>query len=264
MANIHPTAVVDPKAQLADDVIIGPYAVVGPNVTLGARTQVGSHSVIEGHTTLGEDNKIGHFSVIGGEPQDMKYAGEPTRLVMGDRNRIREFVTIHTGTVQDGGLTSVGSDNWIMAYVHIAHDCHVGDRTVFSSNAQLAGHVHVDDWAIIGGMTGVHQFVRIGAHAMIGGASVLVQDVPPFVIASGDRATPHGVNVEGLRRRGFSADAITALRNVYKVLYKNGLTLEEAKKEIEAIAAGASAPDVNAPVRELLDFLGTASRGIIR
>ncbi|MFJ2995458.1 acyl-ACP--UDP-N-acetylglucosamine O-acyltransferase [Pandoraea sp. NPDC087047] len=263
MTNIHPTAVVDSKAQLADDVAVGPYAIVGPNVTIGAGTRILAHTVVDGHTTLGEGNKIGPFASIGGSPQDMKYAGEPTRLVIGDRNTIREFTTIHTGTMQDGGLTGVGNDNWIMAYVHIAHDCHVGDHTVFSSNAQLAGHVHVDDWAIIGGMTGVHQFVRIGAHSMVGGASVLVQDVPPFVIASGDRAVPYGINVEGLRRRGYTADAITALRHAYKLLYKSGLTLDEAKVQIEAFA-DAGAPDVSKAVRALLDFLNASTRGIVR
>ena len=263
MTNIHSTAVVDPKAQLADDVVVGPYAIVGPNVTIGAGTQILSHTVVDGHTTLGEGNKIGPFASIGGNPQDMKYAGEPTKLVIGDRNTIREFTTIHTGTVQDGGLTVVGNDNWIMAYVHIAHDCHVGNHTVFSSNAQMAGHVTVDDWAIIGGMTGVHQFVRIGAHSMIGGASVLVQDVPPFVIASGDRAVPYGINVEGLRRRNFSADAITALRHAYKLLYKSGLTLDEAKVQIEAFG-NAGAPDVSDAVRALLDFLNASTRGIVR
>ncbi|WP_287496787.1 acyl-ACP--UDP-N-acetylglucosamine O-acyltransferase [Pandoraea sp. CB10b_02] len=263
MTNIHPTAVVDPKAQLAEGVVVGPYAIIGPNVTLGAGTQILSHSVVDGHTTLGEGNKIGPFASIGGSPQDMKYAGEPTRLVIGDRNTIREFTTIHTGTVQDGGLTSVGNDNWIMAYVHIAHDCHVGNHTVFSSNAQLAGHVNVDDWAIIGGMTGVHQFVRIGAHSMVGGASVLVQDVPPYVIASGDRAVPYGINVEGLRRRNFSAETITALRHAYKLLYKSGLTLDEAKVQIEAFG-NTGASDVFDAVRTLLDFLNTSTRGIVR
>lgn len=263
MANIHPTAVVDAKAELAEDVVVGPYSIVGPHVVLGAGTQVGSHSVIEGHTTLGRDNRIGHFASVGGMPQDMKYRGEPTRLVIGERNTIREFTTIHTGTAQDEGLTSIGDDNWIMAYVHIAHDCRVGNHTVFSSNAQIAGHVHVGDWVIIGGMSGVHQFVRIGAHAMLGGASALVQDVPPFVIAAGDKATPHGVNVEGLRRRGFSAETIAALRNAYKLLYKSGLTLEEAKGQLAALAKVPDEQEAGA-VKALLDFLNTATRGIIR
>ncbi|PSB92024.1 acyl-ACP--UDP-N-acetylglucosamine O-acyltransferase [Candidatus Pandoraea novymonadis] len=263
MANIHSTAVVDPKAQLGDDVIVGPYSVIGPNVTIASGSQIGSHSIIEGHTTLGKGNKIGHFSVIGGNPQDMKYAGEPTRLVIGERNMIREYVTIHTGTIQDNGLTTVGSGNWIMAYVHIAHDCRIGNHAVLSNNAQLAGHVHVGDWAIIGGMTGVHQFVRIGSHAMVGGASVLVQDVPPFITVSGNRATPYGINVEGLRRRGYSTDVITALRGVYKLLYKSGLRLEEAKKKIDSIAS-LETPVVSQEIRGFLDFLGMATRGIVR
>ncbi|TAL52420.1 acyl-ACP--UDP-N-acetylglucosamine O-acyltransferase [Pandoraea sp.] len=263
MANIHSTAIVDPKATLADDVSIGPYAVIGPDVTLGSGTQIGSHSVVEGHTTLGKDNRIGHFASVGGMPQDMKYRGEPTRLEIGDRNTIREFTTIHTGTAQDAGVTRIGNDNWIMAYVHIAHDCQVGNNTVFSSNAQIAGHVHVGDWAILGGMAGVHQFVRIGAHAMLGGASALVQDIPPFVIAAGDKAVPHGVNVEGLRRRGFSAETIAALRNAYKLVYKSGLTLEEAKLQISALAAAETGAVADA-LRCWLDFLNTATRGIIR
>ena len=207
MATIHASAIVDSKAQLADNVVIGPYAVIGPHVVMGSGCTVGSHSVIEGHTTLGQDNRIGHFAAIGGEPQDMKYRGEPTQLIIGDRNTIREFTTIHTGTAQDQGITRIGNDNWIMAYVHIAHDCQIGNHTIFSSNAQIAGHVEVGDWAILGGMSGVHQFVRIGAHAMLGGASALVQDIPPFVMAAGDKAGPHGINVEGLKRRGYLPEA---------------------------------------------------------
>ena len=263
MPKIHSTAQVDPDADIADDVEIGPYALIGPKVRIGAGTRVGAHVIVEGRTHIGADNRLHPFSVIGGEPQDKKFKGEDTDLEIGDRNVIREYCTLHVGTVQDGGITRVGHDNWIMAYVHIAHDCHVGNHTVFSSNAQLAGHVHVDDWAIIGGMTGVHQFVRIGAHSMVGGASVLVQDVPPYVIASGDRAVPYGINVEGLRRRGFSADAITALRHAYKLLYKSGLTLDEAKVQIEAFG-NAGAPDVFDAVRVLLDFLNTSTRGIVR
>jgi UDP-N-acetylglucosamine acyltransferase len=179
MTQIHPTALVDPKAELADDVTVGPFSIVGPNVRIGSGTRIGSHTTVEGHTTIGAGNRIGPYASVGGVPQDMKYANEPTQLVIGDRNTIREFTTIHTGTVQDRGVTSLGNDNWIMAYVHIAHDCSVGNHTVFSSNAQIAGHVEVGDWAILGGMSGVHQFVRIGAHAMLGGASALVQDVPP-------------------------------------------------------------------------------------
>ncbi len=262
MSRIHPTAIIEPGAQIHETAEIGPYAIVGAHVVLGARSTVGSHSVLEGHTTIGEDNRIGHFASIGGRPQDMKYADEPTRLVIGDRNTIREFTTIHTGTVQDQGLTSLGDDNWIMAYVHIGHDCRIGSHVILSSNAQMAGHVEVGDWAIVGGMSGVHQFVRIGAHAMLGGASALVQDVPPFVIAAGNKAEPHGINVEGLRRRGFSPDAISALRSAYRVLYKNGLSLDEAKQQLRELATEGG--DGDGAVQALVDFIDVSQRGIIR
>jgi UDP-N-acetylglucosamine acyltransferase len=262
MSRIHPTAIIEPGAQIGEDVEIGPYTVVGANVTIGARTAIGAHSVIEGHTTLGVDNRIGHYASIGGRPQDMKYQGEPTRLVIGDRNTIREFTTFHTGTVQDSGVTTVGDDNWVMAYVHVGHDCHVGSHVILSSNAQMAGHVTIGDWAIVGGMSGVHQFVRIGEHSMLGGASALVQDIPPFVIAAGNKAEPHGVNVEGLRRRGFSPDAISALRSAYRLLYKNGLSLEEAKIQLRELAVAGG--DGDAPVKALVDFVEASQRGIIR
>ena len=262
MSRIHPTAIVETGAQVDESVEIGPFAVIGANVTIGARTVVGSHSVLEGHTTIGEDNSIGHYASIGGRPQDMKYKGEPTKLVIGNRNTIREFTTLHTGTVQDTGVTVIGDDNWIMAYVHVGHDCSIGNNVIMSSNAQLAGHVIVDDYAIIGGMTGVHQFVRIGAHAMVGGASALVQDVPPFVIAAGNKAVPHGINVEGLRRRGFSADAISALRSAYRTLYKNALSLEEAKVQLADLASAGGDGDVH--VKALIDFVNQSQRGIIR
>jgi len=265
MNRIHASAVVDSKAELAGDVEIGPYSVIGPNVKIGAGTKVGSHTVIEGHTTIGKDNHFAHFASIGGAPQDMKYRGEPTQLIIGDRNTVREFTTIHTGTAQDVGITRIGSDNWIMSYVHIAHDCQVGNNTIFSSNAQIAGHVQVDDWAIMGGMSGVHQFVRIGQHVMLGGASVLVQDIPPFVIAAGDKAAPHGINVEGLKRRGFSSETISALRQAYKVLYKDGLSFEDAKVEIKKMI---TANVADAPTAEKLtqfhDFIAASTRGIIR
>jgi UDP-N-acetylglucosamine acyltransferase len=262
MTRIHPTAIIEAGASLDDTVQIGPYAVIGAHVRIGARTTVGSHTVIEGHTTIGEDNQIGHFAALGGAPQDMKYAGEPTRLEIGDRNTIREFTTIHTGTAQDNGVTSIGDDNWIMAYVHIAHDCRVGNHTVFSSNAQIAGHVDVGDWAILGGMSGVHQFVRIGEHAFLGGASALVQDLPPYVIAAGEKAQPHGINIEGLRRRGFTADAISALRAAYRAVYKNGLSLDEARAQLRELAAQGG--DGDEPVTTFLRFIETAKRGIIR
>lgn len=262
MSRIHPTAIVEPGAQLDTTVEIGPYAVVGAHVRIGARTVIGSHSVIEGHTTLGEDNQIGHYSSIGGRPQDMKYGGEPTRLDIGNRNTIREFTTLHVGTVQDKGVTVIGDDNWIMAYVHVGHDCQLGNHVIMSSNAQLAGHVMIGDYAVVGGMTGVHQFVRIGAHSMIGGASALVQDVPPFVMAAGNKAVPHGINIEGLRRRGFSREAISGLRTAYRSLYNNGLSLEQARAQLAAqVEAGG---DGAVHVKALLDFVEQSQRGIIR
>jgi UDP-N-acetylglucosamine acyltransferase len=262
MSKIHPTAIIEPGAQLDESVEIGPYAIIGAQVTIGAGSSVGSHSVIEGVTTIGRDNRIGHYASVGGRPQDMKYKGEPTRLEIGERNTIREFTTIHTGTVQDTGLTSIGDDCWIMAYVHVGHDCRLGSNVIMSSNAQLAGHVTVGDHAIIGGMSGVHQFVRIGAHAMLGGASALVQDVPPFVIAAGNKAEPHGINVEGLRRRGFSAEAISALRSAYRIVYKSGLSLEEAKVQLREL--GAEGGDGDKPVTDFTDFIAASQRGIIR
>ena len=265
MSLIHSTAIIDPKAEIADGVEIGPYAVVGPHVKIGKNSKVGAHTVIEGCTTIGVDNKIGHFASVGGAPQDMKYRDEPTQLIIGDRNTVREFTTIHTGTSQDLGITRIGNDNWIMAYVHIAHDCQVGNHTIFSSNAQVAGHVQVNDWAIMGGMSGVHQFVRIGQHAMLGGASALVQDIPPFVIAAGDKASPHGINVEGLKRRGFSSETISALRQAYKVLYKDGLSFEEAKVEIQKmVVASAGDPATAEKLAQFHDFIAASTRGIIR
>ena len=265
MTRIHASALIDSKAELASDVEVGPYSVIGPKVKIGSGTKIGSHTIIEGHTTIGKDNHFAHFAAIGGPPQDMKYRGEPTQLVIGDRNTIREFTTIHTGTAQDEGITRIGDDNWIMAYVHIAHDCQIGNHTIFSSNAQIAGHVHVNDWAIMGGMSGVHQFVRIGQHAMLGGASALVQDIPPFVIAAGDKASSHGINVEGLKRRGFSSETISDLRQAYKVLYKDGLSFEDAKVEIQKMVVASAADAATAEkLAEFHDFIAASTRGIIR
>jgi UDP-N-acetylglucosamine acyltransferase len=265
MTRIHATAVVDSKAEIANDVEIGPYSIIGPNVKIGAGTKIGSHTIIEGYTSIGKENNFAHFASIGGAPQDMKYRGEPTKLMIGDRNTIREFTTIHTGTAQDEGITRIGNDNWIMAYVHIAHDCQVGNNTIFASNAQIAGHVHVEDWAILGGMSGVHQFVRIGQHAMLGGASALVQDIPPFVMAAGEKASPHGVNVEGLKRRGFTSETIAALRQAYKVLYKDGLSFEDAKVEIQKMVAAHAADAATAEkLAQFHDFIAASTRGIIR
>ena len=263
---IHPTALVDVAADLADDVEVGAYSIVGPHVRIDEGTVIASHVLIEGRTSIGRRNRIAAFNAIGGAPQDKKYAGEDTRLEIGDDNVIREYGTFNLGTVQGGGVTRIGSDNWIMAYVHIAHDCVVGSHTIFANKAQLAGHAEVGDWAILGGDTGVHQFVRIGAHAFTGIGTMLRQDVPPFVMVSGDPAAPHGINVEGLKRRGFEPATIAALRAAYKVLYRSGLTLDEARGAIDAQAAAdeTAAAGAHGALRELHAFLGSATRGIVR
>jgi UDP-N-acetylglucosamine acyltransferase len=255
---IHPTALVDPGARLAHDVAVGAYTIIGPNVEIGPGTTVGPHAVVTGHTRIGARNRIWQFVSIGAAPQDKKYGGEPTSLEIGDDNTIREFCTINRGTVQGGGLTRVGNGNWIMAYVHIAHDCLIGDRVIMANNAQLAGHVPVGDDAILGGFTGVHQFCRIGSHSITAISTTVLQDVPPYVTASGNPAQPHGINSEGLRRRGFSADAITELRRAYKTLYRSGLSLEEAQRELEERSA--ACPEL----KLLVDFLASPGRGIIR
>jgi UDP-N-acetylglucosamine acyltransferase len=262
MAKIHPTAIVEPGAEIHATAEVGAYSIIGANVVIGARTRVGPHVVIDGKTTIGEDNVFYQFSSIGAPPQDKKYAGEPTLLEIGDRNTIREFCTFNRGTVQDVGVTRLGNDNWIMAYVHLAHDCQIGNHTIFANNAQLAGHVQVDDWAIMGGFSNVHQFCKIGAHAMVGMSTSLTQDVPPYVILSGNPAQAHGINSEGLKRRGFSRDAITAIRHAYKVLYKSGLTLEEAKAALHAQEQ--SEPEFAAELKLIRDFLQNVSRGIVR
>ncbi len=255
---IHPTAVVHPDARLALDVEVGPYAIVGEHVEIGARTSLGAHCVVTGHTRIGEDNRIFHFASIGEAPQDKKYAGEPTRLEIGDRNTIREYCTFNCGTVQDAGVTRIGDDNWFMAYVHVAHDCVVGNRTIFANCTQLAGHVHVGDCVILGGFTGIHQFCRIGAHSMTAISSVVVHDLPPYVMAGGDTAKAHGLNTEGLKRRGFTPAAINGIRKAYKTLYREKLTLEQAR---QALAEQVSeCPEVGI----LVDFLGASSRGIVR
>jgi UDP-N-acetylglucosamine acyltransferase len=214
--------------------------------------------VIEGRTTIGCDNRIFQFCSLGAVPQDKKYRDEPTELRIGNRNTIREFCTFNIGTSQDAGITSVGDDNWIMAYVHIAHDCQVGSRTVFANNAQLAGHVHIDDWAILGGYTGVHQFCRVGAHTMTAVGTVVLQDIPPFVMAAGNTASPFGINAEGLKRRGFSPDALLALKRAYRTLYKSGLMLDEARAKLQDEAL------LHPEVQPLVDFLAVSKRGIIR
>jgi len=262
MAKIHPTAIVEPGAEIHATAEIGAYSIIGANVVIGARTRVGPHVVIDGKTNIGEDNIFYQFSSIGAPPQDKKYAGEPTRLEIGDRNTIREFCTFNRGTMQDVGVTRLGNDNWIMAYVHLAHDCQIGNNTIFANNAQLAGHVQVGDWAIMGGFSNVHQFCKIGAHAMVGMSTSLTQDVPPYVILSGNPAQAHGINSEGLKRRGFSREAITAIRHAYKVLYKSGLTLEEAKAALQEQEQ--SEPEFAAELKLIRDFLQNVSRGIVR
>ncbi|MBK7793381.1 MAG: acyl-ACP--UDP-N-acetylglucosamine O-acyltransferase [Betaproteobacteria bacterium] len=217
MARIHPTALVDSGAELAADTEVGAFSIVGPDVVIGAGTVIAAHAVVTGRTTLGARNRVFSFASIGGIPQDRKYGGEPTATAIGDDNVIREYVSIHAGTALDRGVTTIGSGNWILAYCHVAHDCVVGHNTTFSNNVQLAGHVVVDDWATLGGFGGVHQFCRIGAHAMVAAGSIVLQDVPPFVTAAGYPAKPHGTNNEGLRRRGFTADQILAVRRAYKI-----------------------------------------------
>lgn len=257
-ASVHPTALVHPGARLDADVQIGAYSLIGEHVEIGAGTTVGPHAVLTGHTRIGQGNRIFQFVSLGEEPQDKKYAGEPTRLEIGDHNVIREFCTFNTGTVQEQGLTRIGSHNWIMAYVHIAHDCEVGDHTVFANNATLAGHVSIGDHAILGGFTGVHQFCRVGAHVITGIASVIRQDIPPFVTVAGNPTAPHGINAEGLKRRGYSPEAIAALKRAYKTLYKSGLGLAEAQA---AIAQDAQTQPELAP---LAAFLAVSGRGILR
>jgi UDP-N-acetylglucosamine acyltransferase len=258
MAKVHASAIVHPGARLAADVEVGPYSVIGEHVEIGEGTRIGAHVVVEGHTRIGRRNQIWHFTSIGAPPQDKKFAGEPTRVEIGDDNTIREFCTINLGTSQDVGVTRVGNENWIMAYVHLAHDCQVGNKTIFANLSQLAGHVTVGAWAILGGNTIAHQHVHIGAHAFTGLGTTLMQDVPTYVMAGDSPARPVGINKEGLRRRGFSPETIEGLKRAYKTLYRKGLALEEAKAALESQAA--ACPEV----REILKFLASSERGIIR
>ncbi len=257
-ARIHPTALVDSGAEIAADVEVGAYSIIAVGAEIGEGTRIGPHVIIGPHTRIGKRNVFYQFSSIGEAPQDKKYSGEPTRLEIGDDNTIREFCTFNRGTMQDAGVTRVGNGNWIMAYVHLAHDCQVGNGTIFANNAQLAGHVHVGDQAILGGFTVVHQFCRIGAHSITAMGTILLQDLPPFVMASGNTAVPHGINAEGLRRRGFSAEAVAAVKRAYKTLYKSGLSFAEAQAQIATEAA--AQPEL----RVLADFLASAGRGIVR
>ena len=264
MTVIHATAVVDPQAELDASVSVGAYTVIGPHVKVAAGTTIGPHCVIEGHTAIGRDNRIFQFNSLGAIPQDKKYAGEPCELVIGDRNTIREFCTFNIGSPGGAGVTRVGDDNWLMAYVHLAHDCVVGNNTIFANNSQLAGHVHVDDWVILGGFTVVHQFVRLGAHSMTAMCSLLFADLPPFVMCQGQPAAARSMNFEGLKRRGFSADRIAAVKAMHKALYRGDLTLEQAKVQVAGLAQThlEAAPDV----QMMLAFLDGTSpqRGIVR
>ncbi len=264
MAQIHSTAIVDPKAEIDGSVTVGPYTVIGPHVKIGAGTTVGPHAVIEGHTTIGRDNRIFQFTSLGGIPQDKKYAGEPCELVIGDRNTIREFCTFNIGSPGGGGVTRVGNDNWLMAYVHLAHDCIVGNNTIFANNSQLAGHVEVGDWVILGGFTVVHQFLRIGAHGMTAMCSMLLADQPPFVMSQGQPAQARSMNFEGLRRRGFSPERISAVKAMHKALYRDELTLDQAKSRIAELPG--KTPEAAPDVQMMLAFLDGVSpqRGIVR
>jgi UDP-N-acetylglucosamine acyltransferase len=258
MSQIDPTAIIDPQASLASDVVVGPWTYIGAGVEIGAGSVIASHVVIKGPTRIGQHNQIFQFASVGEACQDKKYQGEPTRLEIGDYNVIREGATLHRGTVQDQGVTRIGSHNLLMAYAHVAHDCIVGDHTILANNAALAGHVRVDDYAILGGFTAVHQFCHIGAHVMCGAGSVVLKDIPAYVMANGNTATPHGINVEGLRRRGFSADTLTYLKRAYKIIFRQGLTREQVLPLLQDLAAEDSA------VQLLIDSLQSSSRGIIR
>lgn len=255
---IHPTAIVDPQAELDSTVEVGAFSIIGPGVRIDAGTRVASHVVIKGPTTIGKNNQIFQYSSLGEVPQDKKYKDEPTLLEIGDGNTIREFCTFNRGTAQDKGTTKIGNHNWIMAYVHIAHDCEVGNHTIFANNSSLAGHVDVHDHAILGGFTLIHQFCKIGSHVITAVGSVIFKDIPPYVTAAGYDAKPHGINSEGLKRRGFSADSIMKIKRAYKTLYRNGLTLEEAKQQLAEQQKAVPELDI------LVDFLNHSTRGIVR
>jgi len=255
---IDPRAIVHPEARLAAGVSVGPFSMIGPQVEVGEGSRIGAHVVLEGRTRIGRDNNIYHHATIGGPPQDKKYGGEDTALEIGDGNTIREYVTINTGTVQDVGVTRLGDDNWIMAYVHVAHDCQVGSHTILANLVQLGGHVEINDWAIVGGGALVHQFVRIGAHSFLGMQTAVGSDVPPYVKISGSPPRPFGLNTEGLRRRGFTAQSLETLKRAYRILYRSGLGLEEATRELAKLA------ESQAEIRVMADFLLRAKRGIVR
>jgi len=254
----HPTAIIDPRARIADDVSVGAYSVIGAEVEIDAGSSVGSHTTIEGPTRIGRDNHIGSHAAVGGDPQDKKYHGERSELVIGDGNTIREFVTLNRGTEDGGGITRIGDDNWIMAYVHVAHDCTVGNHIVLANNATLAGHVEIGDHVVLGGFSGVHQFCKIGAHAFAAMYAAINRDVPPFVYAAGQFAVPRGVNAEGLKRRGFSAERITAIKRAYRTLYMSGKTLNEARVELQEQSRASE------DVRAMLEFIERSERALVR
>jgi UDP-N-acetylglucosamine acyltransferase len=255
---IDPRAIISPKAELAADVSVGPYAVIGDHVTIDAGTTVGPHTVVMGPTRIGSHNRIFQFASIGDAPQDKKYAGEPTRLEIGDRNVFREFTTVNRGTTKDEGVTRVGSDNLFMSYSHVAHDCRVGNNVVLANTATLGGHVHVGDWVIMGGFSGVHQFCKVGAHAFIGNNAAVTRDVPPYITAVGQPAEPHSVNSEGLKRRGFTPENIRNIKNAFRILYRSDLRLEDAVKQLQGLAA--EQPEL----RALVDFIAASARSIVR
>ena len=258
MSGVDPRAIVSPKAELAAGVTVGAYAVIGDDVKVGAGSWIGPHAVVEGPTTLGENNKVYQFASIGGPPQDLKYKGEPTRLEIGDRNVFREFTTMNRGTVTGGGATVIGNDNLFMAYTHVAHDCHVGNRCVMANYATLGGHVHLGDWVIMGGYSGVHQFTKVGPHAFLGNNAAVTRDVPPYVMVVGSPAVPHSINSEGLKRRGFTPEQIRNLKNAYRVLYRSDMKLADAVEELKSRAT--TQPEL----RIFVDFIGESTRSLVR
>jgi UDP-N-acetylglucosamine acyltransferase len=275
MARVHPNALVDPRAELAHDVEVGPFAVIGPDVTVGAGSVIHAHATVEGPTAIGRGNRVFPHAAIGGPPQDKKYRGEPTRLEIGDGNTFRECVTVNRGTVQDAGVTRIGDGNWVMAYVHVAHDCRIGSHTILANTTNLGGHVELGDFVILGGCTQVHQFCKVGAHAMTGTGTILLHDVPPFVMVTGNPSAAHGLNAEGLRRRGFEPDTVALLRRAYRTLYRSGLTLQQARDQLAGelqglteAAEGRTLPPSALTAREALGLLSTflarVERGIVR
>jgi UDP-N-acetylglucosamine acyltransferase len=256
--DIHPTALVSPQAELDGNVEVGAYAVIGPGVVVGANTRIGAHAVLQGPTRLGADNEIFPFASVGSAPQDKKYKGEPTRLEVGDRNVIREFVTLNRGTTKDEGITRIGDDNLFMSYSHVAHDCRIGSHCVLANNATLGGHVHLGDWVIMAGFSGVHQFCKVGDHAFIANNAAVTRDVPPYIMAVGQPAAAHSVNAEGLKRRGFTPEQIRNLRNAFRLLYRSGLKLADATAQLATIAR--DQPEVGA----IVEFLPRSTRSIVR